>query len=160
MENCPCGSNTSYETCCSPYIKGEKVPSTPEILMRSRYTAYTQADTNYIARTMKAPASDHFDIKAARDWAKQVTWLKLEITNTVTEDKKGFVEFEAHFTINGKRQLLNESSEFHLINGTWYYIDGADPAAKARLPANVTRIGRNEPCLCNSGVKYKKCCGK
>jgi SWIM/SEC-C metal-binding protein len=22
------------------------------------------------------------------------------------------------------------------------------------------KIGRNEPCLCGSGIKYKKCCGK
>jgi hypothetical protein len=26
-------------------------------------------------------------------------------------------------------------------------------------PARRTKIGRNEPCLCGSGKKYKKCCG-
>jgi len=26
--------------------------------------------------------------------------------------------------------------------------------------ARVTKIGRNEPCPCGSGTKYKKCCGK
>jgi len=26
-------------------------------------------------------------------------------------------------------------------------------------PVRVTKIGRNEPCPCNSGKKYKKCCG-
>lgn len=25
---------------------------------------------------------------------------------------------------------------------------------------NVTKVGRNEPCTCGSGKKYKKCCGK
>lgn len=24
----------------------------------------------------------------------------------------------------------------------------------------VTKVGRNDPCPCNSGLKYKKCCGK
>lgn len=24
----------------------------------------------------------------------------------------------------------------------------------------VGKIGRNEPCICGSGKKYKKCCGK
>ncbi len=28
------------------------------------------------------------------------------------------------------------------------------------LPARVTKIGRNEPCPCGSGKKYKKCCGR
>ncbi|GGH12055.1 YecA family protein [Paenibacillus segetis] len=27
-------------------------------------------------------------------------------------------------------------------------------------PVNVTKIGRNDPCPCGSGAKYKKCCGK
>jgi preprotein translocase subunit SecA len=26
-------------------------------------------------------------------------------------------------------------------------------------PAKVTKIGRNDPCPCGSGKKYKKCCG-
>lgn len=36
------------------------------------------------------------------------------------------------------------------------------PAAEERKPAlaRSTKIGRNEPCPCGSGKKYKKCCGK
>ena len=26
--------------------------------------------------------------------------------------------------------------------------------------AHVEKIGRNDPCPCGSGKKYKKCCGK
>ena len=26
-------------------------------------------------------------------------------------------------------------------------------------PAKSTKVGRNEPCTCGSGKKYKKCCG-
>jgi len=25
---------------------------------------------------------------------------------------------------------------------------------------SAPKIGRNDPCLCNSGKKYKKCCGQ
>ena len=32
------------------------------------------------------------------------------------------------------------------------------PAPKA--PITTKKVGRNEPCLCGSGKKYKKCCGK
>ena len=28
------------------------------------------------------------------------------------------------------------------------------------LPAGKTHVGRNDPCPCNSGKKYKKCCGQ
>jgi SEC-C motif-containing protein len=27
-------------------------------------------------------------------------------------------------------------------------------------PLSVNKIGRNDPCTCGSGLKYKKCCGK
>lgn len=30
----------------------------------------------------------------------------------------------------------------------------------AKTPVTVIKIGRNEPCPCGSGKKYKKCCGK
>ncbi len=33
-----------------------------------------------------------------------------------------------------------------------------EPAEKK--PVRVNKIGRNDPCPCNSGKKYKKCCGK
>lgn len=33
-------------------------------------------------------------------------------------------------------------------------------AAPGIAPAPVRRIGRNDPCPCGSGKKYKKCCGK
>ncbi|MBE6144507.1 MAG: preprotein translocase subunit SecA [Firmicutes bacterium] len=32
--------------------------------------------------------------------------------------------------------------------------------AKKRQPKKVAKIGRNEPCPCGSGKKYKQCCGK
>jgi preprotein translocase subunit SecA len=27
-------------------------------------------------------------------------------------------------------------------------------------PARSAKVGRNDPCPCGSGIKYKKCCGK
>ena len=34
-----------------------------------------------------------------------------------------------------------------------------DTGAKAPAPVRVTKIGRNDPCPCGSGKKYKNCCG-
>jgi uncharacterized protein YecA (UPF0149 family) len=30
----------------------------------------------------------------------------------------------------------------------------------AQAPTQVTRVGRNDPCPCGSGKKFKKCCGE
>jgi len=38
---------------------------------------------------------------------------------------------------------------------------GDDPPGRVTSsPAIVDKIGRNQPCLCGSGKKYKHCCGK
>ncbi|CDF58842.1 SEC-C metal-binding domain-containing protein [Thermobrachium celere] len=31
---------------------------------------------------------------------------------------------------------------------------------RSRIVVNENKVGRNEPCPCGSGKKYKKCCGK
>ena len=31
---------------------------------------------------------------------------------------------------------------------------------ESRIVRNEEKIGRNDPCPCGSGKKYKKCCGK
>ncbi len=34
------------------------------------------------------------------------------------------------------------------------------PQRPVRRPASVSKVGRNDPCPCGSGKKYKKCCGQ
>jgi preprotein translocase subunit SecA len=34
--------------------------------------------------------------------------------------------------------------------------DGTD----TRQPVRKKKVGRNDPCPCGSGLKYKKCCGR
>ena len=36
----------------------------------------------------------------------------------------------------------------------------ADSTAVKTIRRNVPKVGRNDPCPCGSGKKYKKCCGK
>lgn len=156
MNTCPCGSNASYELCCEAFISSQKTPTTPLALMRSRYTAYTQANMEYIARTMKAPANKGFDPETGRIWAQEVQWQKLEVISTSLEDTKGFVEFMVFYTHHHKHHVMHEISEFHLINNQWFYVDGNPPEKK---PQAAIKVGRNDPCSCGSNKKYKKCCG-
>lgn len=160
MEKCPCGNELSYLACCGKFITGKAIPTTPEALMRSRYTAYTQANVEYIATTMRAPANKDFDPETAREWAEQVTWLKLEIVHTKQDNAhKGFVEFLAHYADENKSYILHEISEFHFEDGHWYYVDGRGSERKSLPTQSSAKPNRNEPCACGSNVKFKKCCG-
>lgn len=127
---CPCGSAKLYYTCCGAYIGGLRVPETPEALMRSRYTAYTEANIAYIIQTMKSPAADGFDPSEAIAWAKSVKWLGLTVIKASQQATKGYVEFIARFEDQGAAQTLHELSEFHLIDGTWFYVSGKLPTKR------------------------------
>jgi SEC-C motif-containing protein len=48
---CLCGSQLTYGDCCQTFHSGEKIPTTAEALMRSRYTAYALRDGAYLQAT-------------------------------------------------------------------------------------------------------------
>ena len=145
---CPCGSEKDYDDCCGPYIEGKSLPEFPEQLMRSRYTAYTRADLLYIERTMAGEALNYFDPIHSGTWARAANWLGLTVVNTECRGDIGHVEFMVRYEINGEKKYLHEKSEFHRIDGRWFYTSGKTP-----------KISPNAPCPCGSGGKFKKCCG-
>ncbi|MEK9660196.1 MAG: YchJ family metal-binding protein [Alphaproteobacteria bacterium] len=54
--------------------------------------------------------------------------------------------------------MHHERSHFRRENGQWLYVDGEfNPKGQ---PLRVVKVGRNDPCPCGSGQKYKKCCGR
>ena len=125
MPSCPCGSDRDYARCCQPYLVGQANPESPEILMRSRYTAYTMADIDYIQKTQRGKAAVGFNALDACVWAKRVTWIKLEILSANLENsKKGYVEFVATFVDGYRSQAMHEKSEFIKKSGQWFYVDG------------------------------------
>lgn len=127
---CPCGSRLTYSHCCGLYIEQQAQAPTPEALMRSRYSAYTLANIDYIKATMKGRALLGFNEQQAKAWAQRVQWLGLTIVNTfprLTNDTQGYVEFIAFYKEQGQSQTLHERSEFQCHQGKWYYTDGAPP---------------------------------
>lgn len=152
MTYCPCGTGKIYMNCCGTFLENNKIPATPEELMRSRYTAYTKANIDYIVKTMKKPASEYFHPETALQWAKQVRWEKCDVLRSSCHENDGFVEFIAHFSENGVKKTIHEKSEFHKIQGQWFYVNGN------ALPTKQYQINRNDLCPCGSQKKYKKCC--
>jgi SEC-C motif-containing protein len=158
---CPCGTHKTYALCCGVFIDAEKIAPTPETLLRSRYTAFTQGNVEYIADTMRGAATQQFDAENARRWAQHAVWLGLEVIRAqpVTDsDNKAFAEFIIRYRWQGKIESIHEISEFQRENARWYYVNG-EPGAATAQRRNTVKIGRNDPCPCNSGKKHKKCCG-
>lgn len=114
---CPCTTTRSYSQCCEPYHLREQIAETPEILMRTRYSAYALNKMDYVAETWHHTTKPHdlHDIAPLK-------WINLKI---VSFQDEGFVEFIATYkTQNGKAHKMHEKSRFVKEDGRWFYIDG------------------------------------
>lgn len=158
-EKCPCGSTLAYEKCCEPLIKGASQATTAEILMRSRYSAYVNAEIDYLYATTHPDHRKGYDHEGTRKWAESSQWLGLEIVTSRggEGDSLGEVEFIARFSDEGVETAHHELGKFKKLDGNWYFTEGKMVTSK---PLISNKIGRNDPCPCGSGSKYKKCCGK
>ena len=74
-------------------------------------------------------------------------------------DDDGYVSFIAHYTANKQACEHRERSYFKKIDGAWRFIDGQIDTGEP-WHREEPKVGRNDPCPCGSGKKYKKCCGK
>ena len=158
---CPCMSGQSLDRCCASLLRGGQQADSPERLMRARYCAF------YLGLPSFLEATDEIDWRAgASEWSSRVSarargeleskkWLSLHIHQDHLAERS--VTFTALCVDRGGgRHLieLHERSEFEptgLLG--WTYIRG-----DARW--TPLEIGRNAPCPCRSGKKWKRCCGR
>ncbi len=145
--SCPCSSNQEYPQCCGLFLETSNIPQTPEKLMRSRYSAYTLANVDYIQKTMRGKASMNFDAHKAAGWAISVYWLGLEVIKTQANQ----VEFKASYLEKDSIKTIHEISTFENIDGCWFYTEGE----QIREPS--IKISKNSSCPCGSGRKFKNC---
>jgi len=160
MSTCPCGSTATYSECCEPVISGAQPAATAEQLMRARYSAYVGVQMDFVFATTHPAHREGYDHAGTKEWAESSEWLGLEIVETKKggrEDESGEVEFIARFREKGVLREHHENAQFRKDGDAWYFTDGTMVKPK---PITVSKPGRNEPCTCGSGLKYKKCCGK
>ncbi|MCV9387177.1 YchJ family protein [Reichenbachiella ulvae] len=159
MQKCPCCSGKSYEECCESVIAEQSAP-TALALMRSRYSAYTCVDGEYLMATTHSRTRSKYNKEDLENWGRENQWTQLEIVSVEhgrINDDRGIVEFKAYFEdVKGQKHIHHERSNFIKENGKWYYVDGQINPQEVPL---VKKVSRNDPCPCGSGKKYKKCCG-
>lgn len=163
---CPCQriSNNSlefvykkqYYECCKPFHDHTKLPDTAELLMRSRYSAYVLNNIEYIIKTTLPAQQSYLDQKAISDWSQQTEWKGLQILHHIPRISKRHaqVEFKAFFDTPDGVQSQYELSTFVKLEKCkvlrWYFID----------PTIQMTLTQKQPCICNSGNKFKHCCGQ
>lgn len=151
---CPCNSGKLYSSCCKPLLAGEEIATTAEALMRSRYTAYVVQDDGYLMKTWHPSTRPPIISPASMSG-----WYGLNIIRTEAggrDDTTGIVEFKATAIRQKHIFRMHEISRFVREGDQWLYVDGEILESP---PAISDKVGRNDPCPCGSGKKFKKCCG-
>ncbi len=147
---CPCGSNLPFSSCCKIIIEDHSKAKTAEQLMRSRYTAFIQKNDKHILcswdEKTRPESLNHED--------HPVSWLSLTVNESKEggeNDLTGSVQFTATYIENGQLSELNELSTFKKKDELWFYVNGQCNVKKEK-------IARNSTCPCGSGKKFKRCC--
>jgi SEC-C motif-containing protein len=144
--SCPCGSHLLYADCCQRFHHQHKHAPTPEALMRSRYSAFVLERTDYLY------ASWHPDTRpASLALDDNPAWASLQILNSNENGNRGTVHFRAIYRRGNGWGYLEEHSDFIRENHRWYYYNGTPHEG-------ILKPGRNDPCPCGSGKKFKACC--
>jgi SEC-C motif-containing protein len=142
-------------------MKTKKAKTAVE-LMRARYSAYVNVQTDFLLESLHPDRRASHDSKETRDWAAKSKWDRLEILNTEKGgegDDTGTVEFIAYYTVKNDRTRHHELATFVKIEDEWFFDDGVGVTPK-QFVRPEPKIGRNDPCACGSGKKFKKCCGQ
>lgn len=159
---CPCGSGRTLSRCCGLFTDGSARPETALELMRSRFTAFATGRYDYLQQTVSPALHHRFTPDNLAKEARDVRWKRLDIESVEagsTKDVTGRVTFAAYYERDGREHVVRERSRFEKIDGVWLYTGGTVLAANQVVTAGP-KPGRNAPCPCGSGKKYKKCCGK
>ncbi len=130
--HCPCGTQKHYTDCCQPYLDGLALAPTAEALMRSRYTAYSKNNLNYLIGTQHPTTRKKTDPITLQQTFETTRWVSLTIVKTqqgLPHHKRGIVEFiathqEKSRNLNPQQSQLHERSRFIQENKQWFYIDG------------------------------------
>lgn len=116
------GINKNYIDCCARYLDNNQPAPTAEVLMRSRYTAYTMLREDYLLATWHSSTRP-----SALGLAEDVRtkWIGLEVKRHEQQDADhAIVEFVARYKVNGRAHRMHEISRFVREERHWFYVDG------------------------------------
>jgi len=139
---CPCGSGRSSDVCCDR-VRNDRAAASPAEIVRSRYTAYSRGDWQYVVETTDDAA--HAPEERA-EWIadlqkqpyKDYRFLGADILEEHVHDTEAVVLFVAKLKDKrtNSRADFTERSYFNLCSDRgWLYVSGDIEAQRTRYTA-------------------------
>lgn len=153
--SCPCHSGQAFNSCCEPYLTNHQHAVIAEALMRSRFSAYTLGEFQYIYDTYGEEEQKNLSVELLKEGSDEQQWMNLVIHEAKEDASPKQVTFSAFYLMADDLYELKERSYFATEYDKLKYISG-----DILVHDKIKRIKRNDACPCQSGKKYKKCCQK
>jgi SEC-C motif domain protein len=164
---CPCGgfpdAGAAFSECCQPVIQGRREARTAEELLRARYSAFARGDIDFIVASHHSRTRGELKRAEIEEWSKSSEWLGLNVVQKEAggpDDTEGRIVFNARYRTQEKEGPQDhdhwEQSLFEKEGGHWRFLD-AHGVQQGTYRRAEPKVGRNDPCPCGSGKKFKKC---
>ena len=143
-------------TICA-YLDGiaEKYPDRPAIVFAGKrwtYAGYAEAVDRF-ANAFAAAGVEYGDRIAVFN-----TNCPEHLFTPFAAARLGAAYSPMNCRLKGDELAHHEVATFRKVEDRWYFVDGK-MAKHETFVRQAPKVGRNDPCPCGSGKKYKKCCG-
>ena len=133
-------------------------PESARTLLQARYDAYVRGDVDFLIESVHPEKRAQHDRKSIEAWAKNAKWQGLEVQKEEIKEDQAWLTFLLQYEEKGETVDHRERAEFRRTGERWYYWDSRFPRGET-VHRDPNKVGRNDPCPCGSGKKFKKCCG-
>jgi SEC-C motif-containing protein len=184
MTTCYCGSAQDFTSCCQPLLLGKKHASTPEQLMRSRFSAYCTHAISYIAQTYHVSQRSAAATAEITDFAQAAYFLDLQVHSAsaitvlhkaasqqmqlkpvggavippeLVQDLPLDTTAVATVHFSARFILQDKLQQLTELSRFVYDTEGWFYLDGRLSPKPAQKISRNDTCPCGSGKKYKVC---
>lgn len=131
-------------------------PSNPKELLKARYEAFVRGDVDFILESHHPETRSQVDRESIRRWSQESKWLNLEIQSFEDHKDRAHIRFAVQYERDFAKFNHVELADFRKHEDRWFYYDSDFPTPETERRLEV-KVGRNDPCPCGSGKKYKKC---
>ncbi len=116
---------------------------------------YNHATHKYYCEECAKKINQYNHSDAIDMFGHELCMLMLDLEADAYSVASNYIKTELEY-INAHKDYIDST----ILGGMCMPISKADQLAKEVPIRTEPKIGRNDPCTCGSGVKYKKCCAK
>jgi len=137
----------------------------PEILLPDNAACMRLPGTDGKAKMSKSLGNCIYLSDTPKEVKKKVNSMYTDPEH-LTIDSPGHLEGNCPFiyldAFASDEQVARFAPEFGTLQNLkeCYCRGGVGDGTVKKQPRKVQKVGRNDPCPCGSGLKYKKCCGR